>query len=253
MINSTQKNLLANLGLSTSLFEEAFTHGSINKGLSFERLEFLGDSLIEACVTMMIFKAFPEASEGQLSRWRSVLVNQKTLAKISCELELPKNLKAHPDQRNDLIKNTRIQASLFESLCGAIALNQNLSQNLNQNLNQNLSQNLNQNLNQAFSFIEEHLEPYLKNVDQSFKESNPKTILQELTQKNFKITPKYTKEEITGPSHAPSFVVFVWLGDKKISSAKGSSLKEAEQEAARFAHEVIKKEFIGSRCGGAES
>ena len=210
------------MGLSAPLLKESFTHGSLGEEVSFERLEFLGDSLIESCMTLMLFKQFPDLNEGTLSRWRSVLVNQQTLSKVSNSLGLPQNLRAHSEQLESLKSNVRIQACLFESFCGAVAIEKGLKE--------------------AFRFIEECLEPYVEGADQLFKKSDPKTNLQELSQKIYKQTPRYTKDETTGPSHAPSFKVSVWLGDKRISSAEGKSLKEAEQETARIAIKSIEKE-----------
>ena len=222
MTNLIEKSPIKFLGLSDPLLNEAFTHGSLDQGLSFERLEFLGDSIIEACVTLMLYRSFPQANEGKLSRWRSVLVNQQTLAEISSSMGLQENLKAHSEQLQALKKNPRIQASLFESLCGAISIEKGLPE--------------------AFSFIEEKLKPYFKDVDQLFKRSDSKTILQELSQKHFKLTPKYIKDESLGPSHTPTFRVSVWLENKKLSSAVGSSLKEAEQQTAKLAIENLKLE-----------
>lgn len=212
------------MSLSGSLIEEAFTHSSLDEDKSFERLEFLGDSLIEACVSQMLFKMYPKTDEGRLSRWRSVLVNQKTLSDISDDLEFSEKLRAKSDQIEELKKNERIKASLFESLCGAMFLEKGFGV--------------------CFSFIEELIKPFLENIEDLFEESDPKTNLQEWTQKHFKEAPKYKKEDATGPSHKPVFTVSVWLNEKCVSSAKSGSLKESEKKAAHKALCILKANQI---------
>jgi ribonuclease-3 len=223
LTNSIVKSPVENLGLSKAILNEAFLHGSLDQNQSFERLEFLGDSLIEASVTSMLFKSFPELDEGTLSRWRSALVNQKTLSEISNSLSLKEHLKAHDDQLKTLKENQRIQASLFESLCGALFIEFGFQK--------------------TYNFVEENIKPYFLKVDEHFKEADPKTTLQELSQKQFKITPKYIKEESSGPAHAPNFKISVWLDEKKISSAEGASIKQAEQLGARLAIVELEKDL----------
>jgi len=208
------------VSLSGPLIEEAFTHSSLGEDLSFERLEFLGDSLIEACVTQMLFKMYPNTDEGGLSRWRSVLVNQKTLSSIADDLGLSKKLRAKADQIEELKNNERIKASLFESLCGALFLKKGVGV--------------------CFSFIEGLIKPFLENIEVLFEESDPKTSLQEWTQKHLKVAPKYKKEDAKGPSHKPVFTVSVWVNDSLISTAASGSLKESEKKAAHKALGLLK-------------
>ena len=208
------------VSFSGPLFEEAVTHSSLEEDKSFERLEFLGDSLIEACVSQMLFKMYPMTDEGRLSRWRSVLVNQKTLSSISDDLELSVKLRAKADQIEALKKNERIKASLFESLCGALFLKKGIGE--------------------CFSFIEALIKPFLENIEDLFEESDPKTSLQEWTQKHLKVAPKYKKEDAKGPSHKPVFTVSVWVNDLLISTAESGSLKESEKKAAHKALALLK-------------
>lgn len=205
-------NLIETIGLSKSIFEEAFTHSSSSLNYNFERLEFLGDSLIEAKVTEMLFKTHPYSSEGELSRWRSAIVNQNTLSEVSEKLNLAKHLKASSDQRLALKNNERIKASLFESLCGAIMIEKGWQV--------------------SSEFIESQLLEYTLNPEKLFKMSDPKTIVQEVIQAKDKVTPTYHLDKTEGPSHEPIFYVSLKVGEQTVSSGYGKSLKEAEKSAA---------------------
>ena len=205
-------NLIENIGLSKSIFEEAFTHSSASLSYNFERLEFLGDSLIEAKVTEMLFKTHLKSSEGELSRWRSAIVNQNTLSLASEKLNLVEHLKASADQLSELKKNERIKASLFESLCGAIMIEKGWQD--------------------CSVFIETQLLEYTLSPEKLFKLSDPKTIVQEVVQNTDKITPTYHLDKKEGPSHDPMFYVSLKVGESTVSKGTGKSLKEAEKTAA---------------------
>lgn len=205
-------NSIENIGLSKSIFEEAFTHSSCSKSYNFERLEFLGDSLIEAKVTEMLFKTHPKSSEGELSRWRSAIVNQNTLSVAAEKLNLVEHLIASHDQLQALKRNERIKASLFESLCGAIMIEKGWPE--------------------CSVFMETQLLEYTLSPEKLFERSDPKTLVQEVVQSTHKITPTYHLDKKEGPSHEPVFYVSLKVGENTVSKGTGKSLKEAEKTAA---------------------
>lgn len=205
---------------ASPLIQEAFCHKSSNKNTNFERLEFLGDSLIEAYVTEELYHTYPQKSEGDLSRWRSALVSQESLAKISLKWDLPRYLESKDN--TSFSKNQRIQASLFESFVGAYYLTKGKEALL--------------------KILEESFRIKVKDAEEHFKKQDPKTLLQEKIQAKCSLTPEYVTLEREGPSHNPTFVVALKYGEKTIEKAKGASLKEAQKKAAKKALDKIEKE-----------
>lgn len=205
---------------SSDLFKEAFTHKSLSQDKNFERLEFLGDSILGAKITELLYAMYSDVDEGSLSRWKSALVSQETLAEICNELDLCSHLLCGVSVRSSLIKNPRIKASLFESFLGAYYLT---------NGNR-----------EALKLIKNLFGDRIKNANRVFASQDTKTIFQEKAQKRFKLTPTYNLINQTGPSHAPEFQVEAVLGGEKYETGRGSSLKEAQMEAARSS--IIKME-----------
>lgn len=198
---------------SNPLFAEAFTHKSYSKSeANFERLEFLGDALINVFVSKKLYIRFPEASEGDLSRWKAAIVSQKTLALISNNLGLLDHLRMSESSRENLLVSERIQASIFESCLGAYFLTYGWD-----------------------NFVLEAgeiFEDYISRAEILFKEQDPKTVLQEKIQHRLKITPTYKLIEKTGPDHEPTFKVGLYYENEFVVSGEGASLKAAEREAA---------------------
>lgn len=213
---------LSDLVESSDLYKEAFTHKSLlASGKNFERLEFLGDSLLGAKITELLYMAYPNHEEGDLSRWKSAIVSQQTLAEICDELELTKYLKCKESEFSSLVKNERIKASLLESLLGAYYFSKG---------------------DTALSELVKSL--FLSKIEDAsevFSNQDPKTIYQERAQKIFKVTPTYKTLEQTGPSHAPEFVVAVLLENEEIEIGRGKSIKEAQMKAARGAIKKMEK------------
>jgi ribonuclease-3 len=203
---------LSRLKESSDLYKEAFIHKSLSQDMNFERLEFLGDSLLGSKVTELLFKTYPKTSEGDLSRWRSALVSQESLAQICDRLELSTHLEAKRSEIEALIRNERIKASLLEAFLGAYYLNEG---------------------REAYEeLVEELFSELIKEASDVFQKQDPKTLFQEKAQKKFKATPVYETTERTGPSHAPSFKVSVNLNSEKYEEGSGKSVKEAQRDAA---------------------
>jgi len=207
---------------SSGLYTEALTHKSIKKSDNFERLEFLGDSLVGALVTEFLYKHYPKTSEGDLSRWKSTLIGQSSLAELCRSLQLQDHLISKSSETVTLKNNERIQASLFEALLGAYYLDK------------------------GFEELKVFLEPIFKEkiskAAMSFEKTDFKTLFQEAAQKQLSITPTYMTLEKTGPAHQPHFKVAVCIEEKIYATAEGDSIKTAQMWAAEKAIVVLNNE-----------
>ncbi len=205
-----------------ALLKEALTHRSyINENPKWgipdnERLEFLGDAVLELSVTEELFKRFPERKEGAMTSYRAALVNYVMLGKIAIEMGLEKFVLLSRGEARDAGKAREvILANAMESLIGAIYLDGG------------------QDAARKFinDFVLEHLAEVLKAG--SYRDS--KSMLQEKVQEKMKVTPVYKVLSQTGPDHAKVFNVGVYFGDKLIAKGEGSSKQEAEEAAAKEA------------------
>ncbi len=210
-----------------SLLKEALTHKSFsvddNKSQSHnERLEFLGDSVLNFVVAEQLLRLFPSEQEGVLSKKRASLVNLTKLAELSKKFELQNFMLFGPGeikQGNHL--NSRIHGSCFEALIGAIYLDADFETVKKWTLKQ---------------FSEEDFKQETDAYSADFK-----TRLQELTQKRGLGTPSYDVVLTTGPSHKPQFVVALKINQEEKTRADGLSKKQAEQKAAEiYLNELIK-------------
>lgn len=201
---------------SSALFKEAFTHSSSGESSNFERLEFLGDSLIASFITQKLFIKYPKASEGDLSRWRSAIVSQETMAAIA----MKHNISDHLLSNNpNLQLNQRIKASLVESYFGALYLEFGIEVFEKE----------------AMSLFKS----YILGAKKLFLIQDPKTILQEKIQEELKITPVYKLIGKTGKGEGSlSFKVGLFFKEKKMCEATGPSIKIAQKNAAK---EMIEK------------
>lgn len=207
------------------LLTEALTHRSfLNESQakqSNERLEFLGDSVLSLLTSTKLFQLFPKLPEGQLTNLRSQLVCAKTLAKIASDLQLGTYLlMSRGEEKSGGRQNESLLANLFEAILGAIYLDRGLET--------------------AQAFLEKHLFPLVKLADQETEIFDSKSRLQELTQRETQVSPKYKVLSETGPDHDKIFTVGVFLQEKKLAVGSGKSKQEAEQDAARVALEEQK-------------
>src|SRR5258708_2166076 len=213
------------LGISFSnkdLLTEALTHRSyLNEFPSWhlphnERLEYLGDAVLELLVSDELFNRFPSYPEGQLTVLRAALVNYQILAKVAEALGLQNFILMSRGEKKDTGKAREvILANAMEALLGAMYLDQGFLKL------------------QPFvkKFIMNNLDEVVKT--KSYKDS--KSELQERVQEHQKLTPNYKVLEETGPAHRRTFRMGVYYGDKLIAEGEGASKQEAELEAAKNA------------------
>lgn len=203
------------------LLKEALTHKSFCIELNvdqpnFERLEYLGDSILNFIIAEDLFTQFPKDDEGLLSKKRASLVNQTTLNQLGLNCDLAEQIILGPGEKkqNSHLK-PRVLASCFEAVIGAVYLDSNYQV--------------------AKELVLKHFKKLdFKLDDISGFDTDYKTRLQEVTQRNKMGTPTYELLMTKGPSHQPSFLVALKLNDEEKSRAEGSTKKKAEQLAAEF-------------------
>ena len=197
----------------------ALTHKSAKNGHNNERLEFLGDAVMDLIVGEYLFKKF-SSDEGDLSKLRAALVNESSFSKFAKFLGIGENLNMSlSEERNGGREKPSLLSDAFEAIMGAVYLESGL-----------------QNTARIATAILEILYPRI-----SFNElvRDYKTALQELTQAKFGVTPEYILLGSSGPDHKKSFEMAALVGGKRLSSAVGASKKEAEQKCAQIAIELL--------------
>lgn len=201
---------------------QAFVHRSyLNENPDFaikhnERLEFLGDAVLELVVTEGLYQEYPDKSEGELTNWRAALVNAKMLAEVAEELGLNEFLLLSRGEAKELGKARQyILANTFESLIGAIYLDSGFKN--------------------CDTFIKKYLLVKLPDIIENELFKDAKSRFQEQAQEKTGITPSYKVIKEWGPDHIKQFVIGVFLEDELIAEGKGSSKQEAEEEAAKNA------------------
>jgi ribonuclease-3 len=203
-----------------NLLKQALVHKSyINENPGFvldhnERLEFLGDAVLELAVTQYLFKHYPRAPEGDMTNWRAALVNASMLAALAREFDLYQYLYLSRGERKDQNPKARqyILANAFEALIGAIYLDQGLDT--------------------AREFINKNIISKLPNILKYKLYLDPKTRFQETAQEKVGITPSYKVLKEEGPDHAKNFTIGVFLKDDLIAVGQGLSKQEAQVDAA---------------------
>lgn len=205
------------------LFEKALTHPSYtqehDKGYlnSYERLEFLGDSVLKVLSSDILFEMYPEYTEGKLSKIRSVIVSDATLAKIFKSYNLETLLIIAKHEKNKLKNNDMICACAFEAILGAYYLEGKLKS--------------------LRRFLKKVLLPYIKDAEENYVNFNAKALLQEYTQGINKQLPVYKLVNESGPAHKKVFVVEVSYNGEVCGIGEGKTKKEAEQNSATKACE----------------
>ncbi len=205
------------------LLLRAITHSSYaneHKVKSYERLEFLGDAILDFVVGEYLFEKFPDLPEGQLTKMRASLVCEKMLFQVSRQLEIGRYMRlSHGEQRTGGAERPSILADMFESVIAAIYLDS-------------------KSMDVTKKFILKHMEPVVKSASKNnFKDY--KTALQEIIQQNPEEKLSYNLVSSTGPDHNKHFVFEVMLNSNVIGKGGGRSKKEAEQQAARVALELM--------------
>jgi ribonuclease-3 len=190
-----------------------------------ERFEFLGDAVLDLVISDLLLESFPDAAEGQLSKMRAAVVNEKTLYEIAKSLNLSPLMRlGKGEMRTGGNEKPSILASAFEALIAAIYIDGGF--------------------NAVFPVIRYLFAPLFEgNSAISFQDH--KTKLQEVMQSKFKLTPTYHLIGSTGPDHAKIFTVEVHIREQVLASADGSSKKDAEQNAAKVALQSLEDKESG--------
>lgn len=201
------------------LLKEALTHRSyINERPNLklkhnERLEFLGDAVLELVVTEYLFEKFPKKPEGELTNFRAALVKASTLAEVANEIKLDDYMLLSKGEAKDIGKARQcILADALEALIGAIYLDRGYKT--------------------SNSFIEKTILSPRVEILTSASLKDAKSWFQEQAQEIEGMTPLYKVLSEWGPDHNKHFVTGVYLGDKMIAEGEGSSKQEAQQKAA---------------------
>jgi ribonuclease-3 len=201
----------------------ALTHRSAlneKKGapISNERLEFLGDAVLEVIVSNYLYHRFPHRPEGDLTHLRSQVVQTKTLATVARKLKLGSLVfLSKGEKKSGGAQNDSLLADLFEAVIGAIYLDQGLET--------------------TTKFIQQHLLSHIKQIKQEAKIVDYKSLLQEKLQARYKTAPVYRISKTSGPDHHKKFTVKVFLKRQAIGQGSGFSKQDAEQKAAQAALE----------------
>jgi len=205
------------------LITEALTHKSYKRPYNNERLEFLGDAVLDLIVGEYLFKKFPKENEGVLSKIRASLVNEKGFTKLALNINLGDSLLISGAEENNKGRTKpSLLSNAFEAVIGAIYLESGLD------VTSNIAIRLIEN---AYETID------LNSLSKDFK-----TALQELTQADFGETPNYKLVRAFGPDHKKEFEIAVELQNRIIASALGRSKKEAQQKAAEIALKTLRGE-----------
>ena len=203
----------------------ALTHRSYhfeNKAASpghFERMEFLGDAVLDLVLSESLMKRYPDVEEGTLSKWRASLVNEITLSEMAKVLDLGAYLYLGRSEKRELPR-PRLLASAYEAVLAAIYQDSNL-------------ETVRATIEREFAAKLDHLDRHVEYA------TDFKTRLQEWSQRHFRNVPDYRLTSSLGPEHAKTFRTEVWIAEKCLGQGEGQSRKSAEQEAARQALEQI--------------
>lgn len=216
-----QKNLNIKFK-NENLLKQAFVHRSyLNENPAFElshneRLEFLGDAVLELVVTEYLYNNYPDLAEGEMTNLRAALVNTQMLARIAERLNFNDYLYLSKGESREAGRGRQyILANTFESFVGAVYLDREYQS--------------------AKDFILKVLIPELDGIIKNKLWRDAKSLFQEAAQERVAVTPTYEVLEESGPDHAKTFKVGVYLGKELVADGEGSSKNEAQQKAAENA------------------
>jgi len=211
------------------LLNTALTHRSIlnEKGLkaadSNERLEFLGDAVLELATTKFLYNKFPTENEGSLTAYRSALVKTTSLSKVATKLKLGEQIKmSRGEESSGGRQNIGLLADTMEALIGALYLDQGFEA--------------------VENFLKTHLYVHLDQILAEGTYKDAKSQLQESVQSQGLPTPTYQVVEEVGPDHDKLFTVSVSVGEQVVATGQGKSKQQAQQKAAEVAlHQMTNK------------
>lgn len=205
---------------NNKILKKAFTHRSYlneteQRGLeSNERLEFLGDAVLELAVSQFLFDKFPDKPEGELTALRAALVKTSTLADVANSLNFGDQLMmSRGETQTGGRENPSLLANTFEAVIGAIYLDSDFSHVTN--------------------FLKKHLFIKIDNILEKNLHRDFKSLFQELVQSKGHPTPSYKLIEESGPDHDKTFTMALMVGDTQIALGTGKSKQLSQQEAAK--------------------
>ena len=202
------------------LLIEALTHKSYKQPYNNERLEFLGDAVLDLIVGKYLFLKYPNSDEGVLSKTRASLVNEEGFTKLASFLELGDYLfLSNAEINNNGRSKPSLLSNAFEATMGAIYLEAGLEV--------------------LEKIVLKILDENYKGQDMLSLSKDFKTTLQELTQAKFGQLPEYKMIEAKGPDHLKVFTIGLFIDGKEFAKASGKSKKQAQQEAALIALEKL--------------
>jgi len=213
----------------TELLEEALRHASYaheQEGADShdnERLEFLGDAVLDLAISHLLMQLFESAKEGDLSKFRASVVNEKVLSQVAREIGVGEVLLlGRGEDMGGGRGKPSILADALEAVLGAIYLDSGFDSTM--------------------AIVELLFKPLISNLDSWKSMEDYKSLLQEYTQNVFKSRPEYLVIHESGPSHDKLFRVAIYLRGKVLAEAEGKNKKEAEQKAAREAFHCMMTE-----------
>jgi ribonuclease III len=206
------------------LIIEALTHKSYKQPYNNERLEFLGDAVLDLVVGEYLFHRFNKSDEGKLSKMRASLVNEEGFTKLALALNLGEHIfLSNAEENNGGRTKPSLLSNAFEAIMGAVYLENGLKQ----------VEII------MFKLLDENYKEI--SMDSLFKDY--KTTLQEITQAHFGVTPEYKMVSSSGPDHLKEFIISVSINGKEYASAHGKSKKVAQQASAEEAMKILKAEL----------
>jgi ribonuclease-3 len=217
-----------------NLLRQSFTHRSyinenpktmsqLNATVSShnERLEFLGDAVLELIVTDFLYKKYPDYNEGELTAIRSALVNAIIISEVAAKIKMNDYLLLSKGESKDIGKARQyILANTYEAYIGAVYLDQGYEI--------------------VNKFIIDTLLPHTENIVQKKLWRDAKSLVQEKAQEFLSVTPSYKVLNQSGPDHDKNFNIGIYFGDQLITQGKGKSKQEAEQKSAEAALKLKK-------------
>ncbi|MGD1862697.1 MAG: ribonuclease III [Leptolyngbyaceae cyanobacterium] len=210
--------------LNWELLDQALTHASASSDRNNERLEFFGDAVLRLAAAEFLMEQYPDASVGDLTRVRSHLVSDQTLAQIAETLGLEQFVRVSSAAASDHVARPRRLADAIEAILGVLFLSQG-------------------DLQPVRPWLDPHFLERAQHLMANPAVHNPKSALQELTQKDYQTLPNYRTEEVSSNHGDPErFRSAVWLGDRCLGTGTGGSRKAAEQVAARQGYRTLMHE-----------
>ena len=207
----------------SDLLIEALTHKSFKKPYNNERLEFLGDAVLNLIVGEYLYTKFPKSDEGALSKMRASLVNEKSFMEFAHLIDLGDYIFiSTAEENNKGREKPSLLSNAFEAIMGAIYLEVGLEK--------------------VKEIINDLLDESYEQIDLSTLFKDYKTALQELTQARYGVTPEYKLVRSFGPDHKKEFEVVVSINHKEFAKAKGKSKKSAQQKAAKTTLDILSEE-----------